>query len=141
MRFSQQFKQFGIWLDHGGQLLWLRLRMLRLDAVAQVRSVVLLMAAVLVATVAFFLGFISLLFALNSVLAPGSKVVVFFGLAAVFLLVVVGLLWWVMRLWQQQGHFMDDTLAAMSEDMAYLNGRRPNTPFMDKTTTKEPWHD
>ena len=27
-------KQFKLWLDYGGSLLWLRLRMLRLDAVA-----------------------------------------------------------------------------------------------------------
>ena len=80
-------KQFKIWLDHGGQLLWLRLRMLRLDAVAQIRSVVFLFVATLIATVAFFLGFISLLFGLNTVLPDSAKIWVFFGMAAFFVLI------------------------------------------------------
>lgn len=126
-----QWKQFRLWLDQGGQLLWLRLRMLRLDAVAQIRSVVFLFVATLVATVAFFLGFISLLFGLNSVLTPQAKIWVFFGLAAGFTLLMAGLLWWVVRLWQQQGSFMQDTLDAMADDMAYLSGK---LPLADKET-------
>lgn len=118
-----QWKQLKIWSEYGSRLLWVRLRMLRLDAIAQLRSIILLMAAVLLATVAFFLGFISLLFGLNSVLSPTAKIWVFFGLAAVFALGVIGLLWWVTRLWAQQGHFMEDTFQAMSEDWEHINNR------------------
>lgn len=128
-------KQFKIWLDHGGQLLWLRLRMLRLDAVAQIRSVVFLFVATLIATVAFFLGFISLLFGLNTVLPDSAKIWVFFGMAAFFVLMLLGLLFWVARLWQMQGSFMNQTLDAMADDVAYLNGRHP------AAVTEEAQHD
>ncbi|MCP2040851.1 type VI protein secretion system component VasK [Neisseria sp. HSC-16F19] len=128
-----QWKQLKIWSEYGSRLLWVRLRMLRLDAVAQLRSIILLVAAVLLATVAFFLGFISLLFGLNSVLTPEAKIWVFFGLAAAFALGVIALLWWVGRLWAQQGHFMEDTLQAMSEDLDHINNRaaRPAAPSAD----------
>lgn len=132
-----QWKQLKIWTEYGSQLLWLRLRMLRLDAIAQIRSMIFLVSAVLLATVAFFLGFISLLFGLNSVLAPGMKIWVFFGLAAVFGLGVIGLLLWVSRLWQQQGHFMEDTFQALAEDLAHINNRtaRPDAATMPPHTT------
>ncbi|WP_066568966.1 phage holin family protein [Snodgrassella sp. CFCC 13594] len=123
MGLGDHARQFKSWLTYGSELLWLRLRMLRLDAIAQLRSVIFLFVAALFSTVAFFLGFISLLFALNSVLSPVAKMWVFFGLTGLFFLVVIGLLWWVARLWQQQGRFMEDTLHAMEQDFAYLNNR------------------
>lgn len=123
-----QWKQLKIWSEYGSRLLWVRVRMLRLDAIAQFRSLALLVAAVLLATVAFFLGFISLLFALNSVLGAEAKIWVFFGLAAVFALGVIGLLLWVARLWQQQGHFMEDTFQAIAEDLEHINNRTVRQP-------------
>lgn len=131
-------KQFKLWLDYGGSLLWLRLRMLRLDAVAQIRSVVFLFVATLIATVAFFLGFISLLFGLNTVLPESSKIWVFFGMAGLFGLLMLGLLVWVARLWQQQGSFMSSTLDAMADDVAYLNGKYPTSPQAEEQTHEQP---
>ena len=123
-----QWKQLKIWSEYGSRLLWVRMRMLRLDAIAQFRSLALLVAAVLLATVAFF-GFISFLFGLNSVLTPEAKIWAFFGLATAFTLGVIGLLLWVSRLWQQQGSFMEDTFKAIADDLDHINNRaaRPAT--------------
>lgn len=132
MGMASQLRQLRIWFDHGGRLLWLRVRMLRLDAVAQIHNTVLLLAALLLAVAAFFLGFISLLFGLNSVLAPTAKIGVFFGLAGILVLLTVLLMVWVRVLWKRQGRFMNDTLDAMAEDVAYLNGRHTHEKGHDE---------
>lgn len=125
MGLSNQLRQFKIWLSCGGELLWIRLRMLRLDAIAQIRSIIVLFTAIVVGATAFFLAFISLLFGLNSVLSPSAKIWVFFGLALLFTLLLIYALFWAWRLWQQQGSFMENTLNAMSEDMVYLKNCQP----------------
>lgn len=127
MGLRNQISQFKIWLSCGGELLWIRLRMLRLDGIAQMRSLVCLFIAIMVVATAFFLGFICLLFGLNTVLPPLAKIWVFFGLALIFVLLIVYAAFWALRLWQQQGSFMEDTLNAMSEDIAYLKSCRPGS--------------
>lgn len=116
-----EIRQFKNWFGYGGQLLWLRLRMMRLDVVEQIRSIILLIAAVLGICILFFLGIISLLFALNSFLSVQAKIWTFSGIAFLFLLLLLILLVFVVKLWRRQGSFMHDTLDAMHEDFQYLN--------------------
>ena len=117
---GRDLRQLKIWLTYGTELLWIRLRMLRLDAIAQLQSIIVLMVLVVLAGVMFFLGFISLLFGLNTVLSPQAKVWVFFGLAILFLLLILLLTILIIKLLRKQSQFMTKTLDAMSEDLNYL---------------------
>lgn len=117
---GRDLRQLKIWLTYGTELLWIRLRMLRLDAIAQLQSIIVLMVLVVLAGVMFFLGFISLLFGLNTVLSPQAKVWVFFGLAILFLLLILLLTILIIKLLRKQSQFMTKTLDAMSEDLSYL---------------------
>lgn len=117
---GRDLRQLKIWLTYGTELLWIRLRMLRLDAIAQLQSIIVLMVLVVLAGVMFFLGFISLLFGLNTVLSPQAKVWVFFSLAILFLLLILILTILIIKLLRKQSQFMIKTLDAMSEDLSYL---------------------
>ena len=117
---GRDLRQLKIWLTYGTELLWIRLRMLRLDTIAQLQSIIVLMVLVVLAGVMFFLGFISLLFGLNTVLSPQAKVWVFFGLAILFLLLILLLTILIIKLLRKQSQFMTKTLDAMSEDLSYL---------------------
>lgn len=72
--FRRDLHVLKVWLTHGSELLWIRARMLRLDAIEQIKSILLLITALLFTAVLFFLGFLTLLFALNVVLTPQAKI-------------------------------------------------------------------
>ncbi|PIT11893.1 hypothetical protein BGI30_06370 [Snodgrassella alvi] len=113
-------RKLKIWLTYGSELLWVRVRMLRLDAIAQLQSIVVLMVLVVLAGVMFFLGFISLLFGLNTLLTPQTKVWVFFGIAILFLLLILLMTVLIIKLLRKQSQFMTETLTAINEDIGYL---------------------
>ena len=94
--------------------------MLRLDAIEQIKSILLLITALLFTAVLFFLGFLTLLFALNVVLTPQAKIWTFFGIAGLFLLLIIILLVLIVKLWCKQSQFMTSTLNAISEDISLL---------------------
>ncbi|PIT23080.1 hypothetical protein BGI36_02980 [Snodgrassella communis] len=109
-----------IWLTYGSELLWIRVRMLRLDAIAQLQSIIALLVLIMLAGLMFFLGFISLLFGLNTLLTPQAKIWVFFGIAILFLLLILLMSIAIIKLLRKQSQFMTETLAAMNEDINYL---------------------
>ncbi|PIT06665.1 hypothetical protein BGI40_06730 [Snodgrassella communis] len=109
-----------IWLTYGSELLWIRVRMLRLDAIAQLQSIITLLVLIMLAGLMFFLGFISLLFGLNTLLTPQAKIWVFFGIAILFLLLILLMSIAIIKLLRKQSQFMTETLAAMNEDINYL---------------------
>ncbi|MDF7676323.1 phage holin family protein [Neisseriaceae bacterium ESL0693] len=121
--FITEIRQLRHWFGYGAELLWIRVRLLRLDVVEQIRSVVLLIAATLGACMVFFLGIISLLFALNSLLSETARIWTFSGLAIGFLLVLLILIVCMIKLWRKQGRFMEETLEAMHDDFSYLHQR------------------
>lgn len=128
MRLSHQLRQFRIWLSCGGELLWIRIRMLRLDSITQMRRLGLLLIAITVAATACFLGFISLLFGLNSILPPAAKTAVFFTLTLIFIVLTACTLLWAQRLWRQQSRFMENTFNAIAEDINCLRNSCPHPP-------------
>jgi cytochrome b subunit of formate dehydrogenase len=117
---GRDLRKLKIWLTYGSELLWVRVRMLRLDAIAQLQSIVVLMVLVVLAGVMFFLGFISLLFGLNTLLTPQTKVWVFFGIAILFLLLILLMTVLIIKLLRKQSQFMTETLTAINEDIDYL---------------------
>ncbi len=118
--FRRDLHVLKVWLTHGSELLWIRARMLRLDAIEQIKSILLLITALLFTAVLFFLGFLTLLFALNVVLTPQAKIWTFFGIAGLFLLLIIILLVLIVKLWCKQSQFMTSTLNAISEDISLL---------------------
>lgn len=118
--FRRNLRQLKICLTYGSELMWIRARMLRLDAIDQVKSIILLISILIFTGVFFFLGFITLLFGLNVVLTPQAKMWTFFGLAGFFMLMILIFLVIIIKLWRKQNHFMTATLNAIEEDISFL---------------------
>ncbi|MCO6505759.1 MAG: phage holin family protein [Snodgrassella sp.] len=117
---GRDLRKLKIWLTYGSELLWIRVRMLRLDAIAQLQSIITLLVLIMLAGLMFFLGFISLLFGLNTLLTPQAKIWVFFGIAILFLLLILLMSIAIIKLLRKQSQFMTETLAAINEDINYL---------------------
>ncbi|MCO6519792.1 MAG: phage holin family protein [Snodgrassella sp.] len=117
---GRDLRKLKIWLTYGSELLWIRVRMLRLDAIAQLQSIITLLVLIMLAGLMFFLGFISLLFGLNTLLTPQAKIWVFFGIAILFLLLILLISIAIIKLLRKQSQFMTETLAAINEDINYL---------------------
>jgi uncharacterized membrane protein YqjE len=117
---GHDLRKLKIWLTYGSELLWIRVRMLRLDAIAQLQSIIILLVLIMLAGLMFFLGFISLLFGLNTLLTPQAKIWVFFGIAILFLLLILLMSIAIIKLLRKQSQFMTETLAAINEDINYL---------------------
>lgn len=120
---SRNIQHFKTLLHQGSNLMVLRLRMLALDLNAQVGGFIRILGAIVFAAVMALLGLISLLFGLNSVLDPRIKVWVFFGITAISLLAVAGLLIWATGIWRSCGSQVAATLHDMQQDLAYLRGQ------------------
>lgn len=118
--FRRNLRQLKICLTYGSELMWIRARMLRLDAIDQIKSIILLISILIFTGVFFFLGFITLLFGLNVVLTPQAKMWTFFGLAGFFMLMILIFLVIIIKLWRKQNHFMTTTLNAIEEDISFL---------------------
>ncbi|MCO6505139.1 MAG: phage holin family protein [Snodgrassella sp.] len=118
--FRRDLHQLKIWMTYGSELLWIRAQMLRLDVITQFKSIILLIAALIFTGVFTFLGFITLLFALNIVLTPQAKIWTFFGIAGLFLLLILILMVLIAKLWRKQSQFMTATLKAINEDISFL---------------------
>lgn len=118
--FRRNLRQLKICLTYGSELMWIRARMLRLDAIDQIKSIILLISILIFTGVFFFLGFITLLFGLNVVLTPQAKMWTFFGLAGFFMLMILIFLVIIIKLWRKQNHFMTATLNAIEEDISLL---------------------
>lgn len=122
MGLKQEYHQFKQLLNQGGDLLFLRLRLLRLDANEQIRAILWIIAAIVIAAVCALIGFVALLFGLNVVLSEETKMWVFLGGSALMLLLSLGFLLAIPRVWQRGSQPMNQTLQAMQQDWRLLRG-------------------
>lgn len=106
------------------ELLFVRFKMARIEFVAQKERMVRLGILAFVAVMLFLMSYISLLFGLNVVLSPESKVWVFFALSAIMLLLMVWAFWTISRNLASQRQFLTKTLHELQEDVAYVQGKK-----------------
>lgn len=126
MNLKQEYQHFKTLLSQGSDLLLLRLRLLHLDANAQLANIIKILVAVLVAAVLLLVGLIALMFALNAIVSPEMKLWVFGGIMVACVLVCVILLCWAVHLWRSSSTRMGDTLHALQDDLRLLKGTKPN---------------
>lgn len=120
---GRNLEHFKTLLNQGSELLLLRLRILALELNAQAGNAVKVIAVIIFAAVLLLVCLISLLFGLNSILEPQARIWFFFGFAAVLFFIVIGLLFWCISSWKNQGGQLLGTLQDMQQDFAYLRGR------------------
>lgn len=114
------------------ELFSVRLQMAKLDFLqikAGLKRMVIFAAATLVLSL---LAFIALMFGLNAVLAPETKVWVFFGMAAVFTLAIIILGIWAFAALNAPKKAFEDTFAALQNDLAILRGESPTLASLDE---------
>ncbi|SSY80886.1 phage holin family protein [Alysiella crassa] len=126
MNLKQEYQHFKTLLSQGSDLLLLRLRLLHLDANAQLANIIKILVAVLVAAVLLLVGLIALMFALNAIVSPEMKLWVFGGMMVACVLVCVILLCWAVHLWRSSSTRVGDTLHALQDDLRLLKGTNPN---------------
>lgn len=126
MNLKQEYQHFKTLLSQGSDLLLLRLRLLHLDANAQLANIIKILVAVLVAAVLLLVGLIALMFALNAIVSPEMKLWVFGGIMVACVLVCVILLCWAVHLWRSSSTRVGDTLHALQDDLRLLKGTNPN---------------
>lgn len=125
MGIKEEYAFFKARFQQGSELMLLRLRLLRLDLEGQLRDVLRIVALLAISAVLLLVGLLALLLGLNVVLPENAKIWVFFGTAAMCILMVVVMLLWITRLWRQSSARVGDTLADMQQDWARLSGRQP----------------
>lgn len=125
MSIKQEFEHLKTVWGQGSDLIFLRLRMLRLDASQQLATMIKILAAVAIMAVFSLVGLIAMLLGLNVVLPDVWKIRIFFGVAALTLLVCLGLVFWVPMLWKRSNSQMSDTLGALQNDIRALRGEKP----------------
>ncbi|MCE7915222.1 MAG: phage holin family protein [Nitrosomonas sp. PRO4] len=107
------------------ELMLVRVKMARIELSEFKDNLVKAIAMLLVALFIFFLSFISLLFALNTLLTDEQKIWVFFGIAAgCFLLTLVLFLFALSKL-HSNDNFMQETLQGISDDIQIAKGKKP----------------
>lgn len=100
------------------ELIHVRLEMARIELVEQKNFLVTLFTALFL----ILISFISLLFGLNSVIAPEIKHLVFFGISAGAFLIILILLLVMRDTVTKQRNFMVTTLAEVKNDIQALKG-------------------
>lgn len=108
--------------SQGSELLLLRLRVLQMDANEQLRGVLMIMALIAAAAVVMLVMLVALLLGLNVVLSVQAKIWLFFGVAAAGLPTMLILLWRIPRIWQRDTAQMQQTLAALQQDLVAFSG-------------------
>lgn len=111
---------FGYAID----LVLIRMQMARVDLLGLKDALLKILLCAVAVMVVFLLGFICLLFGLNAALSPVAKLWVFFGLAALSLVVIVGLVTVVMTALKGQQNCLKSTVDGLQADLAYLRGQK-----------------
>ena len=101
----------------GLDLVHVRMQMLSLEAAEQKRQLMQTIIALTVLAVFSLLGFITLLFALNTVLSEQARIIVFFGLFAFFLMVCIACLVSVLNTLKHHQPPFHDTLQEIKKDL------------------------
>ena len=106
----------------GSELLLLRLRVLQMDVNEQMRGVLMIAALIAAAAVLLLVMLVALLLGLNVVLTAQAKMWLFFGVAAASVPAMWLLLWRIPRIWQRNTAQIQQTLAALQQDVRALSG-------------------
>ena len=104
------------------ELLLVRLQMARVDILDLKNTLIKVLLSTVAALILFLLGFICLLFGLNAVLSPLTKIWVFFGLAVLSLLVIGLLVMNALSALKGQQACLQSTLKGLQDDVAYIRG-------------------
>jgi uncharacterized protein PM0613 len=102
------------------ELTQIRLQMLRIDFIQLKNSLLSSLIIILFSSLLLLVSFISLLFGLDSYLAPENKITVFFSISVISLFIVFLLAFGLSRFLKKQKTFMMDTVIEIQQDISAL---------------------
>ena len=102
------------------ELTQIRLQMLRIDFIQLKNSLLSSLIIILFSSLLLLVSFISLLFGLDSYLAPENKITVFFSISVISLFIVLLLAFGLSRFLKKQKTFMMDTVIEIQQDISTL---------------------
>ena len=102
------------------ELTQIRLQMLRIDFIQLKNSLLSSLIIILFSSLLLLVSFISLLFGLDSYLAPENKITVFFSISVISLSIVFILAFGLSRFLKKQKTFMMDTVIEIQQDISAL---------------------
>ena len=102
------------------ELTQIRLQMLRIDFIQLKNSLLSSLIIILFSSLLLLVSFISLLFGLDSYLAPENKITVFFSISVISLFIVLLLAFGLSRFLKKQKAFMMDTVIEIQQDISAL---------------------
>lgn len=102
------------------ELTQIRLQMLRIDFIQLKNSLLSSLIIILFSSLLLLVSFISLLFGLDSYLAPENKITVFFSISVIALFIVFILAFGLSRFFKKQKTFMMDTVIEIQQDISAL---------------------
>lgn len=102
------------------ELTQIRLQMLRIDFIQLKNSLLSSLIIILFSSLLLLVSFISLLFGLDSYLAPENKITVFFSISVISLFIVFILAFRLSRFLKKQKTFMMDTVIEIQQDISAL---------------------
>ena len=102
------------------ELTQIRLQMLRIDFIQLKNSLLSSLIIILFSSLLLLVSFISLLFGLDSYLAPENKITVFFSISVISLFIVLLLAFGLSRFLKKQKTFMMDTVLEIQQDISAL---------------------
>lgn len=100
------------------EIIQVRGEMARLEINEQKNQLVSILVLALLVFIFLLFSFISLLFALDNYLLPEYKVVVFFGISGISLILVLLFIWGILASLKKQTTFMQSTLDELKLDIA-----------------------
>ena len=102
------------------ELTQIRLQMLRIDFIQLKNSLLSSLIIILFSSLLLLVSFISLLFGLDSYLAPENKITVFFSISVISLFIVFILAFGLSSFLKKQKTFMMDTVIEIQQDISAL---------------------
>ena len=102
------------------ELTQIRLQMLRIDFIQLKNALLSSLIIILFSSLLLLVSFISLLFGLDSYLAPENKITVFFSISVISLFIVLLLAFGLSRFLKKQKTFMMDTVIEIQQDISAL---------------------
>jgi uncharacterized membrane protein YqjE len=104
-------------------LAFVRAKLFSIEVAEQKEALIIKIALIFTIFVCMFLGFITLLFALNALLPEPTKIWVFFSLCALFFIISLGSLWKVVSISKHQISPFTTTLNELKKDLQALQGK------------------
>lgn len=129
MSLFRQMKNLPLWFKYGSELAALRLQMLKIDLSEQTRCWVKIAIAAAALCLSLLAAFLCLLFGLNALLPPETKVRVFLGAALLLFVAALVLAGCIVHLWRIQGRYTQETLQLIGQDLRqmqhHIQGKQP----------------